>query len=553
MNSLPLNVHLKIFSYLNVGAVMRIREVCKLWRDLINNESKFKRLRCYQIIESDHRSSYDDFNFLSIRSLLELVNDSKFSGLKYLEASFRAKREELKDAFDFLNSFKSLEETWFHWHTENMPGLDVPEEIERKKFVVNLNRLEKARFYIFPNRDAANVSIVLNLPSLLHLKVNSLESFTIGHPEKLQTLSTSSLFRGGPDYSLFTSLTHIYSDGREVRSISANFIEMLPSLKELHLGTIYYDQIKHLSDSFSIGKTKPKIFYFGFEVSINQINLEGEQFPDFSDNWGFDAPAEDWEQFIIRNRHRSVDGNKLFYYGNRSIPYNVLASELDESEMFGVMLKKFPKIRNLQVSGAVADANRLFKFLDKFQVQLLTLERTALPVWFFEKLPEFQPNIQHLEIRTEPTMNVLAGNFDFLLRMKKLTNLKISECPLPFGLVVRLLNELNSIEYVTFAQQGSYEFYVYCWSNQLNIRIDNTDALFNIYSCKDVREFMNYLNWGLRDKARSITPWELLVLVRHLSIELDNRQFWMRKYVYEQRHSIGLSKEQMRLLNIVPR
>ena len=46
-----------------------------------------------------------------------------------------------------------------------------------------------------------------------------------------------------------------------------------------------------------------------------------------------------------------------------------------------------------------------------------------------------------------------------------------------------------------------------------------------------------------------VCPKKLQVLLRHIDIELRNTVFMMRKYVYEQRHSIWLSKEQLSLLN----
>ena len=57
-------------------------------------------------------------------------------------------------------------------------------------------------------------NVLLDLPGLLCLKLESLEGITIDHPQKLRILSTIGLFRERLDYSQFTSLTKIYTGKR---------------------------------------------------------------------------------------------------------------------------------------------------------------------------------------------------------------------------------------------------------------------------------------------------------------------------------------------------
>ena len=109
-NWLPPEVHLKIFFYLSVRDVMRIRQVCKLWNGLINCKFKLKQLRCYQIVSPERGNDDYDFNFESMKSFLNYTsNDLKLSKVNYLNADLIPKYTELEDAFEFLNSLKSVE------------------------------------------------------------------------------------------------------------------------------------------------------------------------------------------------------------------------------------------------------------------------------------------------------------------------------------------------------------------------------------------------------------------------------------------------------------
>ena len=115
---LLMEVKLEIFSCLSVRDNLKIRSVCK--QSLLNigmiwSTIKFKRLCCYQRKLAKWKKFYSDYNhnydcwFVFIRSFLERVSDySKLSRVKYLHANLYPDCEELNDAFDLLNSFKTL-------------------------------------------------------------------------------------------------------------------------------------------------------------------------------------------------------------------------------------------------------------------------------------------------------------------------------------------------------------------------------------------------------------------------------------------------------------
>ena len=543
---LPPEVHLEIFFYLSVRDVMRIRQVCKLWNGLINCKFKLKQLRCYQIVNSENGDDKYDFYFKSMKSFLVYTRtDQKLSKVNYLNADLIPKHAELDNAFEFLNSFKFLKETRFHCYLFS-PSEDNPEEVQ-KRFVVSLHRLEKASFRFDFGSSEATCSVLLDLPNLLCVDLDSMSAITLEQPQKLRTLVVQGLFRNGLDYSKFTSLMEIYSNGSDVRSVSANFIEKLPNLRELHLITFARLPEHYRLPEPSFGKAKPKIFFFGFEISINQINLEGETFPS---SLSVHEPSEEAEHsslFIARNLLRSIDNNAEV----DGLDYNVIAGELNDEQMFGVMPQKFTKISHLQISGNVVDENRLLKFIEQFKIPSCFFEGTALSPHFFERFAEKNPLISNLVIRSEPEMNILSGDFNFVFKCKNLTWIHLEDCSLSLNFVVRAFEELSSIKGVTINQPENFNFSIdrYTSEDFISVNIVGFGYLRHQNPAEETPEFLNALKNRLNVDG-SVCPKEIQIMIRHLDIEKQNALFWMRKYIYDQRHSICLSQEQMGLLNL---
>lgn len=545
-NSLPPEIHLVIFSYLSIREVMKIRLVCKQWNRLINGEFKFKRMRCLQPPRYCPDNSAD-FYFTSIRPFLDYTSaDMKFSRVQCLSVDLWSKFAELQDAFDLLNSFRSLEDVQFSYYVSW--ELFAPRPTERKQFVVALHHLKNARFYFsFNQLRQSTISIVLNLPSLNSFSFGSsggLQNLTIEHPEKLRVLKIDDLLRNAFDYSRFTNLTEIYTSVSNLRTISASFIERLPSLKELHLGD-HYDPNRSPPPP-SPGKTAPRIFYFGFEISLRQINLDDQQWPlSFLLN-------QETARFISRNLHQSIDNNPYVL----GIEYNAVARELNDRELFSAMPQKFPMIDSLRIVGNLADEKRLLKFIGQFKIKALGLERTSLSQWFFGQLTEHCSFIRKLRIRLQRTMCILSGDLDFIFKFKKLSSLEIRNCSLPANFLGRLLRE-TKVSWICFEQPGIYRLtmgltgdmlttYVYVIYFRTNLGSLGSSRKFS--SSEDLREFVNLLS--SRSKADGyVCPQELQLLIRQLDVEEQNALFMIRRYVYEQRHTIYLPLKQMSLLN----
>ena len=508
---------------------MHIRRVCKLWNSLINGEFKFKRLRFYQSYQPYYHYDLESYDFI-FESILDYPrNDPKFSRILYLYANLDLKDSELKYALDLINSFKFLEEISLFC---NLLGHNAVEGVQNQ-FVVNLPRLKKANFR-FGAIGEANSSVLLDLPSLLCISIGSLAGITIGHPEKLRTLVTRSLFDGRLDYSKFTSLTDIFIDSDDLPSISASFLERLPSLREVHMSSGSFLPLDYRLPEPSLGKTNPKIFYFEFEVSVREIESEGAQWPEYV---GLPNSA----QFITRKLHRSVDNHP--YIG--LIDYNTMAGELNDFEMFDVIPKKFPSINHVHINGTVVDENRLLKFSSKFNISVVTLERTSLPQRFFEQLSENHPFISSLHI-TEPTMSILSGDFDFVFKFKNLSLLYFRDCPLSLNFVARAMKELKSLFSlfcINIDEREDYGFSLYTSFSEnvsvLSIFVPGLPILDYDVPAEEAPSLMNAMQRQLNADG-PVCLRELHTLVHHLELEKENALFWMHKYLYDQRHSIYL-------------
>ena len=554
-NLLPPEIQLEIFSYLPILQVMKIRKVCKHWNALINAEFRIKGLQGQHEPAGGPPQSLLGFlclRFLSIRSFFDRTRDNPmFSRVKFFSVHLCLNYAELNDAFDLLNSFRALERTSFDCYVSDLNRINLG-AIEKKQFVVSLDRLKDAYFTFNLDEEdeeteafISKVNIVLDLRSLLYLQVDSLRGLTIKYPERLRTLVTERLFGATWDYSKFTNLTKIRTLTRDRPSITASFLEKLPSLRELHLDDEFCDELGGRSldplEPPPSSKAALRILYLGFEFSSKEIS-NSNQWPEFVSPEG--------STFIARNLHKSIDNNRQVFF----IDYNAIVGELNDAQMFGVMPRKLPKILRLRIFGTVTDPNRLLKFISQFPMECLEFERTSLPQWFFEKLHESAPLMQELWIGTEPTISILPGDFDFVFKFENLFSLNFEDHPLPLNFVTRLLKRPNPESDVWFEQAGSYSFWLYPfedgWEIALRVNVDGIDEEFSYeFSRDEAVELANELNGQLKADG-FVNPKEFLVLLQQLRFEKQNALFWMRKLIYEQRHSIVLSKEQWRLLNI---
>lgn len=553
-NFLQPGIQLKIFSHLSVCEVMKSRLVCRQWASLINSEFKFKQLRCMQLSCLRKWLTVNDFYLKStrcVKSLLDfLSNDAKFSRVKFLFVTLSVKYDEVANVYDLLNSFKCLEELKFRCEIHDAKSYN-PDELQKKQFFVSLDRLKTASISFEQN---LKISVVLNLPSLLHLNIDSLRETTIGHPQKLRTLSTRNVFDQEPvmNYTQFTSLTIIYTEATHVRSIRIGFFDNIPNLQELHFTHSYfipcYSVLKLNLPEATEGTAKLRIYYLGFELALNQIHrmiLQGDHFPEAFARYD---SGEMSTTFAIQNLHRSIDNNPYIESIGGYIHCGELIRQLDDARVSEALFqKKFSKVFHLRLNGNV-DGHRILNFIDKLKIKELSLERCDLSQPFFQKLAKIQPSIMQLTIRPELTTNYdIVSEYtdlalDFVCKLRHLHCLYFFDCRLPLTLLTSLVKAKKFIPFIQFK-----DFHVFSKGKT----IDSLEcfSLGNYQIPGNVLSFLDALR-------REFEPGEFLCykklwhLLNHLKFEKESHLFMMRKEIYDQTHSICLSKEQARWLNI---
>ena len=150
-------------------------------------------------------------------------------------------------------------------------------------------------------------------------------------------------------------------------------------------------------------------------------------------------------------------------------------------------------------------------------------------------------------------MSILSGDFDFIFKLENLSSLIFEDFPLSLNFMARALKELKSIDSVRISQRGNFNFVLMRTRSQelfIDLYLPHSGNLDYRILVEEAPELMNTLK-SLLNADGAVCPEAIQVLLRQLGIEKQNALFMMRKYVYDQRHSICLSEEQMRLLNLL--
>lgn len=247
---------------------------------------------------------------------------------------------------------------------------------------------------------------------------------------------------------------------------------------------------------------------------------------------------DNFTKFAIPNLHQSVDSNPFV----ASLHFNDRIASLlpDDTQTFDLLFQKFSKLFQLRISGNVS-ANRLLKFIDKFQPEKLCFERTSLPESFFRHLGENRPFIRYLEISAEP--NNLSRDFDFIFGIKNLRSLEFADCQLSLNFVVGAVKQLKSLHYIHFRQNYTFEINLRSKKEIYLRSIESGCFTYVISEEVSVSQFVNTLKSQLKAHEGFACFKELNVLLRHLDIEKQNHLFMMKKEIYEQTNSICLSKK----------
>ena len=464
LNELPLHVLVKIFSYLPIREMVRIKLVCKLWQELAgcvrykslslcqpNSESKkldkyFLRRRLRY--EKDFDLYLNDLEKFSkstgriVSSVQRLMACLPGSSLDYVSIRF---------VESYLNGFKSLEELEL---TVLGPLFGF---VHFFKLVLNLERLRKlfVRFY--------QIAFELNCPELCHLDVWDLKNYQICHPEKLRTLMAMARLDEEEDIGKFVNLKNliIRSNYEFTNPIRRRFVERLPkNLKllvffpfELERAPFWDD--RNLEDYFcdhypidSVDQegSSLRVFCFGIEIDLAQLTgPERERFPKNYFN------AKSLTEFLLTSLVKSVDANACFH----CIQYEMIESRLPTFEQLYRKIYSDHPYCTVNLEDYVADQARLFAFIDRVKpAKLCFMDKAIFPRSFYDSLVGIcSSSLKYIsfdasDLGSEP------DQFDFLFKMTQLECIMIENCNLAISqcldFVIAAFENLENLETFRF-------------------------------------------------------------------------------------------------------
>ena len=518
LNELPPCMLMKVFSYLPISEVIRLKLVCKAWR----NTSTFVRFKSLSIYR---HYGYEEQSFTKPERLLEnydlYINDfekffrstgSMVSGVQHLVVCLynHPVNYENNRLENFLNRFQLLEDLQLNvLPITSFDRFPVPIP---QTFTLKLNRLRKLHLDCRWTRWARELTIELNCPKLSYLDVEKVENCLISHPEKLRTLVLKEA-SNRTDFSPFVNLKNlIINYGCDINWLTRAFVAGLPeSLRKLIFFTSacfrdYYSNSQdfedHLRKSYAIDRedSRLRIFFQGIEVSSNQfpINERERLRVDFG--------------FIVANLADSIDANPCL---NNLIDYHTIERHLPTFDLFFEKMHPDYRFSSITIYGNVADEDRLFEFLKRMRSCYLELDH-IFPRPFFERLAEIKLDelfFNASDLGSEP------GALDFLLRMNGLESVTVQHCPLALtdclDFMITAFERIRSLDCFDFDWMLSFSFTFSLTDSSLNLwYIDEAGSRQNMYkSCKIEKygpknelDVLKYLNARLKQNSRLRAP-----------------------------------------------
>jgi hypothetical protein len=451
---IPELVLIKIFNYLSVKDLCKLKLVCKLWYDLIDCVDS-KILCCYTARfpfnlewSNEKKINKDDFVKLNVlpKNLHFIYNHDSLIHYPYHYTSFNSSLNKpilrkLKKLclFDMVNITTNLIEqlnNLEYLEELMMDNCEIDERISLKiknLKVLNLNSTINKFDYHCPNLKKIIISN----------KVNKVDKIGKNYyADKIEFIKIDTF---NPKYCrCFINL----------KIIICNFIRLEPfnfqiysKLEQIHI----YGDHQYLHNFFSLFKKierqMKKSKGSNFKIFINGFAIN--EFENIYSTYHYEPGYLESKENKIATNYRSLIGNTNW---PTSFNYSYLLKGFSQN-IPNSLFEKFSKIKSIYVKEMV-DELKLFEFLIKCNCEKLFI-KCDLNQEFYNKLHRLE-TLDCLSITHTPDFKI---NFDFILNMNNLLVINLKTNHLDIDLISDAFHNLSFLS--IFSCSDHFQFLIY--------------------------------------------------------------------------------------------
>lgn len=434
MNNLPEELTLFIFSHLDIENVIKIcTQVNKKWNYIVK-QIRFHELEIRERIDvaivKDLKTIWWSHSFKTIYlknviicKQLEFLNDSilvrNFINLKFLKLN-------IKEKFDLteLSQFSKLE------------LLEFVNRVElSKSTVLFLPNLKTLRLFETQFSNFNNYKIKIHSFKLEWLSCSKLENIEFSEPQTVKFVGIEYC----EDPSNIDKLINLETLKCNIDHLDPNIVIRSPnSLKQIHI----YKGVKQTDRTYEhdeqilnrILGQKKTLYKSDLDVYFNGLILRNNE---LNSNQIKAANTE----FVLDNLYELEEKVGWFTH----IEYEILVKKF-AGIIPNMLYIKFFNIRTVKVESHV-NQELLLSFLGNCSnlIGLFIKYNLSFSQSFYDKIPDL---CQFLELFILVDQNEIDLNFDFILKFKLLNRMQTS-CNLPMSLIIRILENLKLIKYLS--------------------------------------------------------------------------------------------------------